>query len=66
MHYGVGHLDGGRSGRYPWGSGENPFQRLENFMDSYRKLKEKGMDDEAIAQTWGMPVAQAFIEARKK
>lgn len=63
MHYGVGHLDGGRSGRYPWGSGENPYQRLENFMDSYRKLKEQGMDDEAIAQTWGMPVAQAFVDA---
>lgn len=23
IHYGVGHLDGGHSGRYPWGSGEN-------------------------------------------
>ena len=63
MHYGVGHLDGGRSGRYPWGSGANPFQRLESFMDSYRKLKDQGMDDETIAQTWGIPVAQAFVDA---
>ena len=63
LHSGVGHLDGGNSGRYPWGSGENPYQRLETFMSSYKKLKEQGMDDEAIAQTWGMPVAQAFIEA---
>lgn len=26
-HYGKGHLDGGNSGRYPWGSGKNPKQR---------------------------------------
>ena len=25
MHYGVGHDKGGHSGRYPWGSGENPY-----------------------------------------
>jgi len=24
LHYGVGHDKGGHSGRYPWGSGENP------------------------------------------
>lgn len=28
-HIGKGHLDGGRSGRYPWGSGDNPHQRVE-------------------------------------
>lgn len=28
-HIGKGHLDGGKSGRYPWGSGENPHQRVE-------------------------------------
>lgn len=63
MHYGVGHLEGGKSGRYPWGSGENPYQRLETFMNSYKQLKAQGMDDEAISQSWGMPVAKAFIEA---
>jgi len=26
QHYGVGHLDGGHSGRWPWGSGEDPYQ----------------------------------------
>ena len=63
---GVGHLDGGHSGRYPWGSGENPYQRLETFMSSYKKLKSQGMDDEAIAQVWGMPVAEAFTESYKE
>lgn len=28
-HEGRGHLDGGRSGRYPWGSGADPYQRSE-------------------------------------
>lgn len=27
QHYGKGHLNGGHSGRYPWGSGKNPKQR---------------------------------------
>lgn len=27
-HYGVGHLKGGHSGRYPWGSGNNPYQGI--------------------------------------
>lgn len=63
MHYGRGHLDGGNSGRYPWGSGENPYQRLESFMSIYKKLRSEGMDDEAIGQIWGMPVAQAFTQA---
>ena len=26
MHYGKGHLDGGHSGRYPYGSGKRPGQ----------------------------------------
>jgi len=33
MHYGVGHDKGGHSGRYPWGSGKNPYggtQRITN------------------------------------
>lgn len=63
MHYGRGHLDGGHSGRYPWGSGENPYQRLETFMSIYKKLRSQGMDDESIGQIWGMPVAQAFTQA---
>ena len=28
MHYGVGHDKGGHSGRYPWGSGDEPYQDL--------------------------------------
>ncbi len=37
VHYGKGHLDGGHSGRYPWGSGENPKQRPNVFQNPEHK-----------------------------
>lgn len=39
MHVGVGHLDGGHSGRYPWGSGEHKFQRASTFLSRIDELK---------------------------
>lgn len=39
IHYGVGHDKGGHSGRYPWGSGENPSQRAKTFYDSVNELR---------------------------
>lgn len=43
-HYGRGHLDGGHSGRYPYGSGEDPNQHGEyrDFKDRYDRLKKQG------------------------
>jgi hypothetical protein len=46
-HYGIGHLDGGHSGRYPWGSGKKPKQlHPENWAkirrtDRYRYSKKQ-------------------------
>ena len=37
-HYGTPR----HSGRYPWGSGENPYQRHADFIANYQKLKDKG------------------------
>ena len=37
-HYGKGHLDGGHSGRYPWGSGENPKQRIVDTPEKRARL----------------------------
>ncbi len=37
-HYGKGHLDGGHSGRYPWGSGENPKQRIVDTPEKKARL----------------------------
>ena len=46
MHYGVKR----RSGRYPWGSGENPYQHGEDFRARYLELKNSGMSNSKIAE----------------
>ena len=55
MHIGVGHLDGGHSGRYPWGSGDDPYQRGAkdwlSQLDAYKKL---GLSQSEIAKTMGI------------
>lgn len=56
MHYGVGHLNGGNSGRYPWGSGEDPFQRRVDFYNRYLKVKKEnpGLSSEEYAEKLGV------------
>ena len=49
-HYGTPR----HSGRYPWGSGENPYQRYADFLGNYEKLKKKGMSPTEIAKSMGM------------
>lgn len=49
QHYGTPR----HSGRYPWGSGENPFQH-EKFYMSVQQLKREGMTDNEIAQEFNM------------
>ena len=44
-HYGTPR----HSGRYPWGSGENPYQRQQDFLSEYRRLKGKGLSEKEIA-----------------
>ena len=43
-HYGMPR----RSGRYPWGSGENPYQHSADFVSRYNELEAKGMSHEDI------------------
>lgn len=50
MHIGVKR----RSGRYPWGSGEEPYQRGMDFLARYDALKAKGFSDKDIARELGM------------
>ncbi|MFR4579755.1 MAG: hypothetical protein ACLT76_09230 [Clostridium fessum] len=38
MHYGMPR----RSGRYPWGSGDNPYQHSGDFLSRVDELKESG------------------------
>ena len=54
MHYGKGHLDGGHSGRYPWGSGEEPHQHQEGFDRIVKDLREKKFSDNEIAEYLGI------------
>lgn len=49
-HYGILR----RSGRYPWGSGENPYQRSKDFYSIVDSLKEKGLSEKDIAEGFGM------------
>lgn len=44
LHYGVKR----KSGRYPWGSGEDPYQS-GGFLNKYDKLKEQGLSEKEIA-----------------
>lgn len=49
-HYGVER----RSGRYPWGSGENPFQRTADFLAYVDKMRGEGLSDTEIASEMGI------------
>jgi|tagenome__1003787_1003787.scaffolds.fasta_scaffold20990117_2 hypothetical protein len=47
-HYGILR----KSGRYPWGSGENPLQRSKTFLDNVNELRKEGMSDSQIAKAF--------------
>ena len=49
MHYGVKY----RSGRYPYGSGDNPYQHSGDFLSRARELKKSGMTEKEIAEALG-------------
>lgn len=42
------------SGRYPWGSGENPYQGDENFQKYLSKMRKRGMTNTQIAKQMGI------------
>lgn len=46
MHYGMPR----RSGRYPWGSGENPYQHSGDFISRVNELKKQGLTESEIAK----------------
>lgn len=55
-HYGMPR----RSGRYPWGSGENPYQHGDDFLSRIDKLKKKGWTEtpENIKRVFGLTTTQ--------
>ena len=54
MHYGMPR----RSGRYPWGSGDNPYQHSGDFLSRVDELKSQGMSDTEIAKAMGLTTTQ--------
>lgn len=54
-HYGILR----KSGRYPWGSGKNPYQRSISFLQEVDRLKkEEGLSDTEIARGFGMKTTE--------
>lgn len=54
MHYGMPR----RSGRYPWGSGDNPYQHSGDFLSRIDELKKQGLSDPEIAKSMGLTTTQ--------
>lgn len=54
MHYGVKR----RSGRYPWGSGDNPYQHSGDFLSRIDELKKQGLSEKEIAESMGLTTTQ--------
>lgn len=54
MHYGMPR----RSGRYPWGSGENPYQHRGDFLSRIEELKKQGLSEKEIADSFGLTTTQ--------
>lgn len=54
MHYGMPK----RSGRYPWGSGKDPYQHSGDFLSRIDELKKRGLTDSDIAKSMGLTTTQ--------
>lgn len=60
MHYGMKR----RSGRYPWGSGEDPYQHGRDFLGRIEELKKSGWTEtpENIKEAFGLTTTQYRAE----
>ena len=58
MHYGVKR----RSGRYPWGSGDNPYQHSGDFLSRVSELKKQGFSEKEIAESMHLTTGQLRIQ----
>lgn len=61
MHYGVKR----RSGRYPWGSGDTPYQHSGDFYSRVQELKKQGMSEIDIAKAVGLDSTTELRDAYK-
>lgn len=57
MHYGVKR----RSGRYPWGSGDSPYQHSGDFLSRVETLKKSGLSETEIAKELDMSTTELRV-----
>ena len=50
LHYGTPR----HSGRYPWGSGDSPYQRSSDFLSRVEELKKEGLSEAEVASSMGV------------
>lgn len=60
MHYGVKR----RSGRYPWGSGDNPYQHGGDFLARVEELQRLGKTEKQIADELHLPTTDLRMQVR--
>lgn len=60
VHYGTKR----HSGRYPWGSGDDPYQRSGDFVARVDELKKSGMSEPDIAKHFGLSTTDFRKEYR--
>ena len=58
QHYGTPR----HSGRYPWGSGDNPYQHSLDFIGRVQEMRDKGMTDTEIARSMDMSTTKFRAE----
>lgn len=58
-HYGTPHNGfTPHSGRYEWGSGENPYQHADSFLRAYEEAKRKGWTDKQFYESRQMTASE--------
>lgn len=60
MHYGVKR----RSGRYPWGSGDNPYQHCGDFLARVEELQRLGKTEKQIADELHLSTTDLRMQVR--
>lgn len=53
-HYGTPR----HSGRYPWGSGDNPYQHSSYFLSEYNRMRKEGLSEKEIAEAMNMSTGE--------
>ncbi|MBO7449223.1 MAG: helix-turn-helix domain-containing protein [Clostridiales bacterium] len=54
IHYGTKR----HSGRYPWGSGETPYQHSGDFLSRVEELKKQGLTEKQMSEELGMEIKE--------